>query len=248
MREIVYNSNKILLDEGTLFGQGLFETILWLDNPIFLEEHINRLEEGMKVIGLEPLEKEDLINFLGKIEVHNKVVKILVTPLNIIITEREIPYVSDDYNNGMTLRLSNLRRNSTSRMCRIKWSGYMENIIEKQEAIKSGYNDALFLNEKGYVSETSCANIFIIKDDVLLTPKIEDGILGGIIREWIINNFNVIEKSITLEELKNADEVFITNSLMGIMKIIKIDDTFYEKDTLTSFIRSRLGGAIHNGR
>ena len=49
----------------------------------------------------------------------------------------------------MTLRVSEVRRNSTSKMTKIKWNGYIENIIEKKEAIKNGYNDALFLNEKG---------------------------------------------------------------------------------------------------
>ena len=174
--------------------------------------------------------------------------KILVTPKNIVITERENPYTSDDYNRGMTLRISEVRRNSTSKMTKIKWNGYIENIIEKKEAIKNGYNDALFLNEKGFVTETSCANIFLIKNGVLLTPKIEDGLLGGIIREWIINNFNVIEKSITLDELYDSDEVFITNSLIGVMKVTGINDRVFEQGDLTNMISSKLGGLIHNGR
>lgn len=248
MREIVYNSNKILLDEGTLFGQGIFETILWLDKPLFLEEHLNRLQQGMKVLALEPLEKEKLLRFLRSINIKNKALKILITPKNIIITEREIPYVSDDYTRGVTLRTSEVRRNSTSKMTNIKWNGYIENIIEKKEAIKNGYNDALFLNEKGLVTETSCANIFLIRNGTILTPKIEDGLLGGIIRRWVINNFNVIEKSITLKELYDSDEVFITNSLMGVMKVARIDDKVYEQDDLINRISSKLGGLIHNGR
>lgn len=148
----------------------------------------------------------------------------------------------------MTLRVSEVRRNSTSKMTKIKWNGYIENIIEKKEAIKNGYNDALFLNEKGFVTETSCANIFLIKNGVLLTPKIEDGLLGGIIREWIVSNFNVIEKSITLDELYHSDEVFITNSLMGVIKVTGINDRVFEQGDLTNMISSKLGGLINNGR
>lgn len=248
MRAIVYNSDKILLDEGTFFGQGVFETILCLDKPLFLEEHLNRLQQGMNFLGLEPLEEEKLIKFLESINIKNKVLKILVTPKNIVITEREIPYGSDDYTKGMTLRISEVRRNSTSKLTKIKWSGYIENILEKKESMKRGYNDALFLNEKGFVTETSCANIFSIKDGHIFTPKIEDGLLGGIIREWIINNFNVIEKSITLDELCNSDEIFITNSLMGIMKVTRINDRVFEQGDLTNIINSKLGGGMHNGR
>lgn len=115
MREIVYNSDKILLDEGTFFGQGLFETILCLDKPLFLKEHLNRLEESMKSLELETLEKKELLDFLENINIKNKVLKILVTPKNIIITERDNPYTSEDYNRGMTLRVSEVRRNSTDR-------------------------------------------------------------------------------------------------------------------------------------
>ena len=72
MREIVYNSDKILLDEGTFFGQGLFETILCLDKPLFLKEHLNRLEESMKSLELETLEKKELLEFLENINIKNK--------------------------------------------------------------------------------------------------------------------------------------------------------------------------------
>ena len=240
MREIVYNSDKILLDEGTFFGQGLFETILCLDKPLFLKEHLNRLEESMKSLELETLEKKELLDFLENINIKNY--------LGQAVSNMDNPYTSEDYNRGMTLRVSEVRRNSTSKMTKIKWNGYIENIIEKKEAIKNGYNDALFLNEKGFVTETSCANIFLIKNGVLLTPKIEDGLLGGIIREWIVSNFNVIEKSITLDELYHSDEVFITNSLMGVIKVTGINDRVFEQGDLTNMISSKLGGLINNGR
>ena len=106
----------------------------------------------------------------------------------------------------------------------IKSTNYIENILEKQKASKNGYNDVVFFNEKGFVSETSCANIFIVKDNKIVTPHKNDGLLGGIIRNWILVNFDVCEKSITKEELENADEVFLTNSLMGIMSVNKLNN------------------------
>lgn len=228
MRQIIFGEDKIFMDEGLFFGKGVFETILWREEPIFLNEHITRLKKGMDRIGLLPLEEEMLREYLAKLNIKNKGVKITVTPLNIIITEREIPYKEEDYNKGMTLTISKVKRNSTSLLSYIKSTCYIENLIEKENAKKMGYDDVLFLNEKGYVTETSCANIFVVKNNEIFTPKVEDGLLEGIIRRKIIENFKVKERSITLEELKNSDEVIITNSLMGAMSIKKIDDIKYE--------------------
>lgn len=229
MRQIIYGEDKIFMDEGLFFGKGIFETILWREKPVFLNEHIIRLKKGMDRIGLLPLEEEKLSEYLSKLNIKNKSVKITVTPLNIIITEREIPYKEEDYNKGMTLTVSKVIRNSTSLLSYIKSTCYIENLIEKENGKKVGYDDVLFLNEKGYITETSCANIFIVKNNEIFTPKVEDGLLDGIIRRKIIENFRVEEKSLTLEELKTSDEVIITNSLMGAMSIKKIEDIKYEK-------------------
>lgn len=234
MRQIIYGEDKIFMDEGLFFGKGIFETILWREKPVFLNEHIIRLKKGMERIGLLPLEEEMLSEYLGKLNIKNKGVKITVTPLNIIITEREIPYKEEEYNKGMTLTVSKVKRNSTSLLSYIKSTCYIENLIEKENGKKAGYDDVIFLNEKGYITETSCANIFIVKNNEIFTPKVEDGLLDGIIRRKIIENFRVEEKSITLEELKTSDEVIITNSLMGAMSIKKIEDIKYEKQEFRS--------------
>jgi len=176
-----------------------------------------------------PLEEVEIRQYLDELNINNKAVKITVTPLNIIITQRNIPYKEEYYNRGMKLTFSKVRRNSTSRLCYIKSTCYIENLIEKEEAKKKGFDDVIFLNEDGYVTETSCANIFIVKNNEIFAPRITDGLLDGIIRRKIIENFKVQEKSITLEELKTSDEVIITNSLMGAMSIKKIDDIKYEK-------------------
>ena len=228
MREIIYGEDKINVDEGSFFGRGVFETILWKDSPVFLNEHLERLRTSMLEIGLIPLEEDILREYLDKLSIRNKGVKITVTPLNIIITQRDIPYRDEDYNRGMKLIISKVQRNSTSRLCYIKSTCYIENLIEKENAKKIGYDDVVFLNENGYVTETSCANIFVVKNKEIFTPKVEDGLLDGIIRKRIMEEFKVQERSITLEELKESDEVIITNSLMGAMSVKKINWTNYD--------------------
>ena len=68
---------------------------------------------------------------------------------------------------------------------------------------------------------------FIIKDKKIYTPKISDGILPGVVRNWVIKNFRVCEKHLDKEDLYSADEVFITNSILGIMKIVQFEERSY---------------------
>lgn len=240
MRQIIYGEDKICIDEGLFFGRGVFETILWKDGPVFLNEHLERLKASMLEIGLIPLEEDILREYLDKLSIRNKGVKITVTPLNIIITQRDIPYRDEDYNRGMNLTISKVQRNSTSRLCCIKSTCYIENLIEKENAKKIGYDDVIFLNENGYVTETSCANIFIVKNKEIFTPKVEDGLLDGIIRKRIMEEFKVQERSITLEELKESDEVIITNSLMGAMSVKKINWTNYDGEEFWKIFNEKL--------
>lgn len=246
MRKIIYEKEELKLDNGSYFGQGVFETILWLDKPIFLKEHIERLKEGMEKIGLAPLEEEDeLLKFIDSLEVKNKAFKIMVTPLNIVVRVSEIPYKEEDYKKGRNLKISKVLRNSTSILSYIKSSCYIENIIEKRKAVKEGFDDVLFFNENGFLSETSCANIFIIKNNRIFTPKIENGLLRGIIRTWVIDNFYVEDGEILYEDLKDADEVFVTNSLMGIMRVNKIEDITYGESSVLDNIINKYNDAIH---
>lgn len=246
MRKIVYEESNILLDEGSFFGKGVFETIYFLNQPIFLKEHIDRLKEGMKVLGLKTLEEDKLIVFLKELNIKNKAVKVMVTPLNIVITKRDISYKKEDYKRGFSLNLSNVKRNSSSCLTYIKSTCYIENILEKEKAKKSGYDDVLFVNEKAFVTETSCSNIFIIKNQTIITPKIENGLLDGIIRKWVIKNFKVQEEDVLYKDLESVDEVFITNSLMGIMKVNRIDEFIYNNESYTNSIKSVYDKFIYN--
>ena len=70
MRKIVYNTNKILLDEGLFFAKSVFETILWVDRPMFLDMHMERLEKSLKILEMEPLEKNELLSFLEELKIN----------------------------------------------------------------------------------------------------------------------------------------------------------------------------------
>lgn len=92
-------------------------------------------------------------------------------------------------------------------------------IDEFTKAKKAGFYDAIILNEHNEVAEGCIHNLFIRKDGQLITPPIKAGVLHGIYRQKMIESENVIEKRITLDDLKNADEILLSNSVRGLVKV-----------------------------
>ncbi|MGL5646768.1 MAG: aminotransferase class IV [Clostridium sp.] len=229
MREIIISDEKAYLDSGLFFGRGLFETILIRKKPEFLDFHIKRLNEGLKVIGLKEVE-ENIKEIIDEMNIENKVLKIVVTEKNIIFKTREIPYKEEDYKKGFKLCVSKVFRNSTSNLNKIKSLNYLENILEREEALKNGYNDCLFINEKGNICETSTGNIFFVKDKKIYTPRVEEGLLNGTIREFLLKEFNVTLKNFKIEDLEFIDEILVSNSIIGIMKVKSINGYTFEKE------------------
>ena len=245
MREIIFNEYKINLDSGYFFGRGVFETILVKDKPIFLKEHISRLNEGIKILNLgDKVIEEDILNIINKHNIKYCGLKIVVTEKNIVLEKRDIPYKSDDYLKGFSLKLSNINRNSKSKLSYIKSINYLENILEREEALNNGYNEVLFLNEKGFLSEGSMSNIFIVIDKEIYTPSIKCGLLPGIVRNFLIKEYKIIEKELTLEDIMMADEIFITNSLLGIMRISKFGNRILTENKITIMLRKEYEAKI----
>lgn len=247
MKRQVSDGKDIKIDDGIFFGLGVFETLLVLDKPVKYEMHLTRLNNAINDLGLgKEIKAAEFIELISGY--NNCVLKVLVTEQNIIVQKRDISYTEMDYNNGFKLKLSKVIKSSTSKLVYYKSINYLENIIEKRAALKEGFNEPLFLNEKGFITEGATSNIFIVKNNVISTPLISCGILNGTVRKWVIDNFEVVEKEITIEELKDADEVFITNSLMGIMKVVNFEEIEYNDTMVINKIRNNYFTYLKNWR
>ncbi|MCR1949454.1 MULTISPECIES: aminotransferase class IV [unclassified Clostridium] len=247
MRNVIVGKDKITIDSGYFFARGVFETILVKEKPIFLEKHINRLNNGINTLQIgELVEVEDINNLIKDFNIENCALKIVVTEKNIVLETRELVYKSGDYLRGFSLKIAGTIKNSTSKLTYIKSMNYLENILEREEATKEGYNEVIFLNEKGYVCDGSLSNIFIVKNGTIFTPKVSSGLLPGIVRDYVIRNHNVIEKEINLDEIMNADEIFITNSLLGIMGVSKFENRILTENKITIKIREEYEAQIEN--
>lgn len=247
MRKVIYDNDSISIDSGVFFGRGVFETILVKETPIFLEEHIKRINKSIIELDLGGLIViEDVINFINQHNIKNKALKITVTEKNLIYSIREIKYKDNDYQQGFKVGISKVLRNSTSRIVGFKTLNYLENIIEYELCQRNGFKESIFFNEQGNLCEGCTSNIFIIKDKIIYTPSIKCGLLPGIVRQWVINNFDVVEKKITKEELLNSDEVFLTNSLVGVIKVSNIENKLFNSEIIEK-IKEQYDKAINGG-
>ena len=247
MRKVMYENDEIKIDNGLFFGKGVFETILVNKKPVFLEEHVKRLNNAIEALNIgEKIEIEEVRSFIIKNKIVNKSFKIAVTEENLIFNIRNLKYTKDHYENGFKAYFSKVLRNSTSRIVNFKTLNYLENIIEYELCQRNDLNESIFFNEKGNLCEGCTTNIFIIKDKVIYTPSIKCGLLPGIVRQWIINNFDVIEKEITREELLNSDEVFLTNSLVGVIKVSNIENKLFNSEIIEK-IKDQYDKAINGG-
>ncbi len=142
----------------------------------------------------------------------------------IVLAEWKAPV----YTNAVTLITSSVRRNSPAHLdSKIHHNNLINNILAKIEANVAGADDALMLDNNGFVSETNACNIFMIKNGMVFTPN-ADACLPGITRKTVIticnqNNIPIHLKNISLTEMYNADQVFTTGT-MGELTAVKMID------------------------
>lgn len=231
---------KIEFDDGFSFGKGAFETIKVVDgDPLFLEKHLERLKESLKFFGIErEIDEEKIYDYIDNSKEENFVLKLIVSDENSILTSRKDNYRGD--NKSFSLKISNVRRNSTSKIIYHKSLCYYENILEHRWAVESGYDSALFLNERDEVCETSFANIFFAKNDKIFTPEISSGLLRGTMRDFLLENFEITEEKIYAKDLASFDECFISNSLMGVRNVKAIDEIKFTRADKTRDLKEKL--------
>ena len=212
----------LTFDDGYQFGLGAFETIALVNGQlIWLEAHEARLRRTLDWLGitLPDTWHQQLQTYLKQNRASMGVVKILVSANNLSFTSRPNPYENLPSRPGFVLALSDIRRNESSPFVYHKTFNYGDSILAKRQATKNGIDEPIFCNSRGELTEGAVSNLFFIKNDRLYTPPVEAGLLPGIVRAYLCHRYDVIEKNIMPDEIRNFDECFITNSLMGIMPV-----------------------------
>jgi branched-chain amino acid aminotransferase len=152
----------------------------------------------------------------------------------VIIVKPKPQHNQDFYRSGIKLKVvSILRNDSRSTNPEAKSGNYLNNVMAITEAKNLGFNDAIMLNSDQNITEGSSFNVWLIKSDIVFTPSANAGLLLGITREKIIeicntNNIKLIIKDLTVQDVSEADEAFITSSTREVMPIGLIDDKVFD--------------------
>ncbi|MEB2307803.1 MAG: branched-chain-amino-acid transaminase [Candidatus Brocadiaceae bacterium] len=239
-----------VFDHGLLYGDGVFEGIRAYNGKIFmLQQHMDRLYDSAKAIALKiPITKDEMAEAIKKTMAANNLtdsyIRLVVTrgvgklgldpnkcavPQIIIITDTIELYSKALYERGLDIvTVTTIRNHFSALDPKIKTLNYLNNILAKLESIEAGAGEALMLNKDGYVAECAGDNIFILKDNILLTPPPSAGILIGITRNVVMElavkiGIQVKECLMTRYDVYIADECFLTGTAAEIIPVVKID-------------------------
>jgi branched-chain amino acid aminotransferase len=245
-----------VLTHGLHYGTGVFEGIRAYDTEIGTaifrhHDHLQRLENSAKLYYMDlPHSREALREATHELIGRNGLRACYIRPLvfrghgpmglNPLDNPVEVAiavwewgaYLGEEGKlNGVRARTSSWRRISPDSLIpHSKASGqYLNSVLAKIEAQKSGYEEAILLDDHGRVCEGSGENVFVVKDGVIYTPPQTASILDGINRKSVIEiardlGYELIERDLARAELALADEVFLTGTAAELTPMVSIDD------------------------
>jgi branched-chain amino acid aminotransferase len=241
-----------VFDHGLLYGDGVFEGIRAYGGSVFrLADHMKRLYDSAKVIRITiPLSRheftEAVLETLRKNRLKDAYIRVVVTrgagdlgvdpslcksPTVFIIAEPMATGLGPKEPRSVKLIVASVRRDAVdSTSHEIKSLNYLNSIMAKIEAKSAGADDAILLDHRGFVSEASVTNVFLVKKGKVSTPSSAAGILHGITREKVLSlcsdlGIEVQERDVTPFELLTADEAFLVGTKSEILAVESVGGT-----------------------
>jgi branched-chain amino acid aminotransferase len=237
-------------DRGVLFGDGVFETVrAYRGEPFRLDRHLERMTGACRELRLEmPRGGGEIAEVVRTLIAENGLesgdarVRVTVTggapagPTTLdrdgratifILARPYRPHPDQVYRRGISLVISDVRRNASSPLSAIKSANYLDSLIARQEAADRGADDAVILSSDGTLSEATTSNLFMVRGGDVLTPDTSCGLLPGITREAVIElcgGLGITCARVTTgpEDLFFANEVFLTNSMVEVLPVREI--------------------------
>ncbi|MDP5145342.1 aminodeoxychorismate lyase [Shewanella sp. ULN5] len=250
------SANVSPFDRGLAYGDGVFATMRTYPKSapqsgiMFLDLHLARLAQGCQRLHINWTVSETLLAHLSELAEKNPncCIKLLLTrgvggrgyqaPVNANVTEitsvHEIPahYKTWQYQ-GVALATSSITLAQQPLLAGMKHLNRLEQVLIKTQPLPEGFDDWLVYDTQANVIEASMANIFIVKAQHVYTPAINQAGVSGVMRQAVIEalldiGVDVRIQSLSQADVVEADSIMISNSLFGIIDVIKVDKTSYQ--------------------
>ena len=238
-----------VFDRGFLYGDGVFETMRSYAGVVFrLDAHLDRLFAALKVARIRPpyarrFLKETIRDVLDRNGLESAYIRLAVTrgegrfglnysdvfKPNTVITAMEFGgYPDSMYLRGISAKVVEATVNEQSPVSGIKSLNFLNHILARLAAREDGFDEAILRNTKGHIAEGAASNIFLVKKGALITPSPDNGILPGITRRVVLGiagrlRLKAREEPVSCEKLLSAGEVFLTNSLIEVLPVTKVN-------------------------
>ncbi len=241
-----------VFDQGFLYGDGIFESFRSVGGRLYqFPQHYQRLRQSAEALCYPvTLSQQDLEAILLELQQRNGLTdayfRITITrgkgqvgfhrgmdnDLTCLVVGREFQgFDSACYDEGIALRVARTRRNAPEAINpKIKSISNLNSLLGKLEAKAAGAFEVIMLNNREHICEGASSNIFWTKDQWIFTPDASTGLLEGVTRATIMRlceeqlNLRVITGEYRLQDLKFADEVFITSTSLEAMPVVRVDD------------------------
>jgi len=231
------------INRTLLYGEGLFETLrVYRGRQVpLLEAHCRRMARGAEFFrfpfspsafrraveeGLQGISEEAEARLRVTLEVWGE-----EGPVETRLIACSVPLRGTDEGEGVRLIRAPFARSSGSPLLAFKTTNYFENSYARQWARFQGYDDALFFNERAEVTETTAANLFLIREQNLVTPPVSAGLLPGIARGVVLScakGHGLVpeERPVTAADLQGAEEILLSNAVIEVVPVREIAGIF----------------------
>jgi len=240
-----------VVDRGFSYGDGLFETMRSYDGTVFrLDAHLERLYQSLDTIYLDiPMTVGEMKSAVWETLVKNGqpdcMIRLTVsrgeqtagfhidpdaTPTLVIIVRPLEVLPREWYEQGIKISLFPNTAQKVGGLHRsVKSCNFLTNILIREQARRQNSVEGIMMDDQGRITEGTTSNVFIVKDETLTTPAINENILSGITRQAVLDiairlEIPIVQRDISAEDIYHAEEVFITNSRIEILPVQQVDD------------------------
>lgn len=228
------------------YGDGLFETLKLVNGKIVLADyHFNRFFAGLRLLQFEipalvtaATLQQEIIHLCEKNK-SSELARVRISAFRgnggLYEGNNTLHYIiecwgldADQWNeNGLSIGIYANARKSSDAFSNLKSANFLPYVMAAKHARENKWNDCLVLNQHGRVADATIANVFLVKNERIITPALTEACVDGVMRKYLLGKINVEENEVTIEDILNADEVFLTNTIKGIRWVKQIQDKVY---------------------